>query len=392
MRPTRAVRVAASAARLASSSVSSAKNTVLDLGSTTIAPNSTIFSMIQPTGVFHVGNYLGAVRSWVDLQESSPADTTLLFGVADLHALTVPKDDPKALRFCRRQAIAAMIATGIDPERCIVFQQSHVQEHSRLYWQLSTVVGMGYMNRMSQWKSKANLGEEASIFEPNMETAQELSKLHLGLFAYPALQAADILLYKSNYVPVGEDQSQHLELTRHIRSAFNRHYPNADTGKPIFPEPKTIFAPFKKVASLRDPTKKMSKSDPDPMSCIYIPDSPDRIVKCIRRAVTDSIQGPITFDPQTRPGIANLLDVASGFLRLSSGQAVLDHLRPADHKQLKDAVADIVIEGLKPVRERYTELITDMAYLDAVSAQGAERARAIAAATMAEVDCAIGLD
>lgn len=392
MIPTRAVNVAATAARLASSSVSSGKQTVLDLGTASIKPNSTIFSMIQPTGVFHVGNYLGAVRSWVDLQESSPAGTKLIFGVADLHALTVPKDDPKGLRFCRRQAVASMLATGIDPEKCIVFQQSQVAGHTRLYWQLSTVVGMGYMNRMNQWKSKANLDDSASLFEPNMDTAQALSKLHLGLFAYPALQAADILIYKANYVPVGEDQSQHLELTRHITAAFNRHYPNADTGKPIFPEPKTIFAPFKKVASLRDPSKKMSKSDPDPTSCIYIPDSPDRISKCIRRAVTDSIQGPITFDPVNRPGIANLLEVASGFLRKESGQEVLDELRPADHRHLKDSVADIIIEGLKPVRERYAQLMTDMDYLDLISARGAEKARAIASETMAEVDRAIGLD
>lgn len=391
MIPTRTVNVAASTVRLASSSVSSAKQTVLDLG-TAIKPNSTIFSMIQPTGVFHVGNYLGAVRSWVDLQESSPADTKLIFGVADLHALTVPKDDPKELRFCRRQAVASMIATGIDPERCIVFQQSHVVEHTQLYWLLSTVVGMGYMNRMSQWKSKANLDESASLFEPNMESAQALSKLHLGLFAYPALQAADILLYKSNYVPVGEDQSQHLELTRHITAAFNRHYPNTDTGKTIFPEPRTIFAPFKKVASLRDPSKKMSKSDADASSCIYIPDSPERISKCIRRAVTDSIQGPITFDPINRPGIANLLVMASGFLRKESGAAVLEDLRPADHKQLKDMVAEIIVEGLKPVRERYLELMTDLDYIDEVSAKGAEKARAIAAKTMAEVNRAIGLD
>lgn len=392
MIPTRVLRMAASTTRLASSSTKSAKNTVLDLGSASIAPNSSIFSMIQPTGVFHVGNYLGAVRSWVDLQETAPADAKLIFGVADLHALTVPKDDPEGLRFCRRQAVASMLATGIDPERCIVFQQSQVHEHTRLYWLLSTVIGMGYMNRMNQWKSKANLGEEASLFEPNMETAQQLSKLHLGLFAYPALQAADILLYKSNYVPVGEDQSQHLELTRQITSAFNRHYPDKDTGKPIFPEPKTIFAPFKKVASLRDPSKKMSKSDPDATSCVYIPDSPDRISKCIRRAVTDSLQGPITFDPVNRPGIANLLEMASGFLRKESGQAVLDELRPADHKALKDAVAEILIEGLRPVRERYTQLMTDMTYIDEVSNKGAETARAIAAATMAQVDRAVGLD
>lgn len=386
MIPTRTLHVASTAARMAASSVVSVKQSVLNLASANVTPGSTIFSMIQPTGVFHVGNYLGAVRSWVDLQTSSPPDTKLIFGVADLHALTVPKDDPRLLRFSRRQAVASIVATGVDPDRCIVFQQSQVLEHTRLYWLLSTVVGMGYMNRMSQWKSKANMAEDASIF------GQDVSKLQLGLFAYPALQAADILLYRSNYVPVGEDQSQHLELARHITASFNRHYPDADTGTAIFPEPKTIFAPFRKIASLRDPLKKMSKSDPDPAACIYIPDPPDRIVKCIRRAVTDGVQGPITFDPVNRPGIANLLEMASGFLRLESGQAVLDELRPADHKQLKDAVAEILIEGLRPVRDRYTQLMTDFAYIDEISAKGAAKARVIAGETTKLVDKAIGLD
>lgn len=380
MVPTKALRMAAKTA------VSSSKQTVLNIESTQIKPNSTIFSMIQPTGVFHVGNYLGAVRSWVDLQTASPADAKLLFGVADLHALTVPKGDPESLKFCRKQAIASIIATGVDPERCIVFQQSQIPEHTQLFWYLSTITGMGYMNRMLQWKSKANLEDNASVFD------EAAASLRLGLFAYPALQAADILLYKSNYVPVGEDQSQHLELTRHVTNTFNKQYPNRDTKKPIFPEPKTIFAPFKKVASLRDPSKKMSKSDPDKKSCIYIPDGPDRIRKCIRSAVTDSIQGPVTYDPDTRPGIANLLTMASGFLRVDSPEAVLKQISPADHKDLKDSVAEIVIEGLAPVREEYTRLIADMSYIDEVSRRGAERAREIAVTTIAEVERAIGLD
>lgn len=380
------------AAKVATKSSKPAKSTVLDISAVTVKPNSTIFSMIQPTGVFHVGNYLGAVRSWVDLQDVSPADTNLIFGVADLHALTVPKDDPVGLKFCRRQAIASIIATGINPDRCIVFQQSQIAEHTQLYWLLSTVTGMGYMNRMTQWKSKASLSESASLFEPNMESAEALSKLHLGLFAYPALQAADILLYKSDLVPVGDDQAQHMELTRQITSFFNRHYPSLDTHKGIFPEPKTIFAPFKKVLSLRDPSKKMSKSDPDKTSCIYIQDSPDRIAKCLRRAVTDSVQGPITYDPVNRPGIANLLTMASGLLRLESCDQVLEQLQPKDHRDLKEKVAEVLIEGLKPVRERYDSLMDDQAYLDSVAKAGAEKARAIAVRTMEEVNRAVGLD
>lgn len=400
-----------------------AKETVMDLASTVLPPKSTVFSMIQPTGVFHVGNYLGAVKSWVDIQEKSKVSFSLddpkpsgnvipnedaprlLFGIADLHALTVPKD-PKVLRFTRRQAVASMLSTGIDPEWCIVFQQSQIPEHARLYWLLSTITGMGYLNRMTQWKSKSQLDDSASLLSASEEAAKAMAKLHLGLFAYPCLQAADILLYKSNFVPVGEDQSQHLELTRHICSTFNKHYPkvsetiNENDDKKsnkqkrkeyIFPEPKTIFAPFKKIASLRDPSKKMSKSDPDQTSCIYIPDSPEKITKSIRRAVTDSIQGPITYEPLTRPGIANLLEMGSGILQ-STPEEVLALIQPRDHKDLKDGVANILIEGLKPVREEYERLMKDPDYVDKVSREGSIKAREIAVKTMAEVDQAVGLD
>ncbi|VVT43585.1 uncharacterized protein SAPINGB_P000050 [Magnusiomyces paraingens] len=379
----------------AAAAVRSAKSTVLELATTVLPAKSTAFSMIQPTGVFHLGNYLGAVKSWVDIQNQTatafpnsndPSVPRLLFGIADLHALTIPKD-PKSLRFTRSQAVASMLATGIDPSRCIVFQQSQVPEHTQLYWLLSTVTGMGYLNRMTQWKSKAQLDESTSLTDAS-ESA--LSKLHLGLFAYPCLQAADILLYKSTYVPVGEDQSQHLELTRHICATFNKKYPGADK-KPIFPEPKTIFAPFKKISSLRDPSKKMSKSDPDQTACIYIPDSPARIQKAIRRAVTDSQQGPITYDPVTRQGIANLLEMASGILQ-TTPQQVLKDIAPKDHKELKDGVAQIIAEGLAPVRTEYERLMKDLDYVDDVARRGSLRAREIAAITMAEVNRAVGLN
>lgn len=384
----------------AAAAARAAKNTVLDLATTVLPAKSTVFSMIQPTGVFHVGNYLGAVTSWVDIQaqaKSAYPDATapdaprLLFGIADLHALTVPKD-PKVLKFTRSQAVASMLATGIDPARCIVFQQSQIPEHTQLYWLLSTITGMGYLNRMTQWKSKAQLDDSVSLANAS---EQALSKLHLGLFAYPCLQAADILLYKSDYVPVGEDQSQHLELSRHICATFNKQYPRlnppSSKDKHIFPEPKTIFAPFKKIASLRDPGKKMSKSDPDQTSCIYIPDPPERIRKVVRRAVTDSVQGPITYDPAARPGIANLLEMASGVLRVSP-QQVLATIAPKDHKELKDGVAQVLAEGLAPVRSEYERLMKDLDYVDSVARQGSEQAREIAVVTMKQVTEAVGLN
>jgi tryptophanyl-tRNA synthetase len=347
-----------------------------------IPKKSTVFSAIQPTGVFHLGNYLGAVRAWVDIADNAPQDCRLIFAVADLHAITVPKD-PRSLRTWRNQALASIIATGIDPERCIVYHQSTVPEHAQLYWVLSTITGMGYLNRMVQWKSKAHLSELSSITSMNEEG---LTSLQLGLFAYPVLQAADILIHKASFVPVGEDQSQHLELTRYISSTFNHRF-----GK-IFPVPSTLFAPYKKIASLRDPAKKMSKSDPNQAGSLYITDSPDTIRGKIRRAVTDSIQGPITYDPTNRPGVANLVLIAAGLLK-TEPQHLLDtslsHVK--DHKQLKDTVAAIIVESLTPVRQRYARLADDQEYLDTLSKRGTHRAREITSKTLDEVHSVVGL-
>ncbi|ANB12819.1 tryptophan--tRNA ligase MSW1 [Sugiyamaella lignohabitans] len=365
---------------------SSTRSSIVSTSTLKLDPGSTVFSAIQPTGVFHLGNYLGAVRSWADISDVAPTDAKLFFAVADLHALTIPKD-PVKLREWRQQALASIIASGIDPERCIVYHQSSVAEHSQLYWILSTITGMGYLNRMVQWKSKADVSELASISDMNEES---LRNLQLGLFAYPALQAADILIHKANYVPVGEDQSQHLELTRYITSTFNHRF--GDKKNPIFPTPSTLFAPFKKIASLRDTTKKMSKSDPDQNSCVYITDEPKVIQKKIRRAVTDSIQGPITFDPIERPGVSNLLVVASGLLRTEPQtllETQLSHIK--DHKQFKDAVSDILVESLATVRDNYKRLLDDPSYIEQVSRNGTLRARESASKTLDQVNRAVGL-
>ncbi|KAA8915905.1 hypothetical protein TRICI_001919 [Trichomonascus ciferrii] len=349
-----------------------------------IKGGDTVFSAIQPTGVFHLGNYLGAVRSWVDIAERAPKEARIFYAVADLHALTVPKPADQ-LRKWREQAIASIVATGVDPERCVVYHQSSVPEHSELCWILSTITSMGYLNRMVQWKSKAQLAEESTL---SGMTEGELGKLRLGLFSYPVLQAADILLHKAEFVPVGEDQSQHLELTRQVVTSFNSQF-----NKRVFGSPKTLLAPYRKIGSLRDPSKKMSKSDPDQNGCIYVTDEPDVIRRKVRRAVTDSVQGPITYDPENRPGVANMLLAVTGLLQKEDPAALLTdqfaHVK--DHKTFKDAVSDVFVEQLRPVRDEYNKLISEPAYLDSISRSGTERARDSAITTINEVKDVVGL-
>jgi tryptophanyl-tRNA synthetase len=341
----------------------------------------TVFSAIQPTGVCHVGNYLGALSAWTAMARTAPATSQLIFATADLHAITIPKD-PKSLKEWRRLALASIIAAGVDPNRCLVYHQSSVPEHTQLYWILSTLTGMGYLNRMTQWKSKTGVSEQVSLSDMSPEV---LSQLNLGLFAYPSLQCADILVHKAHYVPVGEDQTQHLELTRYVTKTFNRHYGN------IFPTPSTILTPFRKVLSLRDPAKKMSKSDP--AGCVYITDSPDEIKRKIRKAVTDSMQGPITYDPDARPGVSNLLSIASGLLDVSPATLLADKFSYIkDHKDLKDAVADVLINVLAPIRTEFQKLVSEPHYLDDIARKGAESARASASATIDEVYEAVGFD
>ncbi|CAN6658017.1 tryptophan--tRNA ligase, mitochondrial [Trichomonascus vanleenenianus] len=344
-----------------------------------VPANSTVFSAIQPTGVFHLGNYLGAVRPWVDIAQNAPDSTKLYYATADLHAITMPKE-PKQLRQWRHQAIASILASGIDAERCTVYHQSAVPEHTQLNWILSTITGMGSLNRMVQWKSKVNIDESSSLERLDQSV---LSKLQLGLFAYPVLQAADILIHKANFVPVGEDQSQHLELSRQITTSFNSRFGE------IFPVPRTLLAPYKKIASLRDPSKKMSKSDPDNNSCVYITDEPEVIRKKIRKSVTDSIQGEITYDP-SRKGVSNLLMIAAGLLKIEPTE-VLTHIGGAsDHKQLKDKISDVVIEQLRPVRVEYTRLMMEQGYLEEITKTGTLRARESAAETIKQVYEATG--
>lgn len=326
-----------------------------------------------------MGNFLGALSAWKSMAQNAPTSSRLIFATADLHAITLPKE-PAKLREWRRLALASIISSGVDPDRCVVYHQSSVPEHTQLYWVLSTLTGMGYLNRMTQWKSKSGVSEHVSLSDM---TPEILSELNLGLFAYPSLQCADILIHKADYVPVGEDQSQHLELTRYVTKTFNHRYGE------IFPVPNTILTPFKKILSLRDPAKKMSKSEP--AGCVFVTDTPDDIMRKIRRAVTDSVQGPITFDPENRPGVANLLTMASGLLETTPQDLLktrFSHVK--DHKTLKDSVAEVLIETLSPSRIEFNKLLNEPGYLDGLAQKGAETARVSASATLRQVYEAVG--
>ena len=325
-----------------------------------------IFSGVQPTGNLHLGNYLGAIRNWVRLQD----DYECLFCVVDLHAVTVWQD-PEELQANTRSVTAAMLAAGIDAEKHIIFNQSQVPGHAELAWVFNCVARLGWLNRMTQFKEKAGKNKEnASV----------------GLYAYPNLMAADILLYKGTHVPVGEDQKQHLELVRDIAGKFNN-----DFGVDFFPivEP-LIFGAATRVMSLRDGTRKMSKSDPSELSRIDMTDDADAIAKKIRKAKTDPEPLPENakeFD--ARPEAANLMGIYAAL----ADQDIADVCKEFGGKQFsefKQALADLAVAKLGPIQDDMRRLIEDKAHVDAVLADGVERARAIAEPVLAEVYDIVG--
>ncbi|HEY9737874.1 MAG TPA: tryptophan--tRNA ligase [Trichocoleus sp.] len=326
-----------------------------------------ILSGIQPTGNLHLGNYLGAIRNWAELQEEYDA---FLF-MADLHAITVPHD-PALLAENTYKAAATYIACGIDPEKATIFIQSHVSAHAELAWLFNCITPLNWLERMIQFKEKAlKQGENVSI----------------GLLDYPVLQAADILLYEPDLVPVGEDQKQHLELTRDIAARLNYQFGSEE--KPILkiPEP-LIRAVGARVMSLTDGTKKMSKSDPSEQSRIELTDSPEDITRKIKRAKTDPLRG-LEFDNPERPECNNLL----GLYALLSGQskeAVAEECRDMGWGQFKPLLAETAVAALGPIQARYHELMGDRTYLSQVLKQGNERAIAIANQTLAKVKDALG--
>jgi len=326
-----------------------------------------IFSGVQPTGNLHLGNYLGAIRNWVRLQQ----DFDCIFCIVDLHALTLPQD-PAQLRAQTREVTAAYIASGIDPDRCIIFNQSSVSAHSELAWLLGCLTPLGWLNRMTQFKEKAG---------------KERDNAGLGLYAYPVLMAADILLYKATHVPVGEDQKQHLELSRDIAGAFNRRY-----GVEFFPLPEPqIFGAATRVMSLRDGTKKMSKSDTSDYSRINMTDDAEAIALKIRRAKTDPLPLPETIAAaEARPEADNLLGIYAALADLSREEAVRRHAG-RNFSDFKRDLADLSAEVLGRIGGEMRRLLADEGYIDAVLRRGTERASAIAVPVLRDVFDIMGL-
>jgi tryptophanyl-tRNA synthetase len=318
---------------------------------------------MQPTAdSLHLGNYLGALVSWVALQD----DYDAFYCVVDLHSLT-GDFDASSLSPRTRATAAQFLAAGVDPSRSTLFVQSHVPEHTELAWVLSCLTGYGEAQRMTQFKDKSSRQESVSV----------------GLFTYPVLQAADITLYDAERVPVGEDQRQHLELTRNLAQRFNSRFGETL----VVPEPH-IVKETARIADLQDPTSKMSKSL-GPAGTIDLLDPPESVRKKIRSAVTDSGRD-VLFDEEEKPGVSNLLRIHSAF----SGQSIADleaHFAGKGYGDFKAEVADVVVDGLTPIRERTQRYLDDPESLDAVLADGAARARAVATETMARVRARVGL-
>ena len=327
-----------------------------------------VVSGIQPTGDLHLGNLLGAILRWVRMQE----ETECLFFLADLHALTVDVD-PAVLRANVREMAAALIASGIDPAKSILFCQSDVPAHAELTWILNGTARMGWLNRMTQWKDKAGKNREGAS---------------VGLFTYPVLQAADVLVYKATHVPVGEDQKQHIELARDIAIKFNNDF---DVELFVPPEPYIGGGTAARVMSLRDGSAKMSKSDPSEASRIHLTDDDDTIAQKIRKAKTDP--EPLPGDPadlECRPEAKNLVGIM-GALTGETPDVVLNRFAGQGFGTFKPALADAAIALLSPLRNRLTELRRDTAALDEILGAGAEKAAALAAPTLAEAYRAVGL-
>ncbi len=327
-----------------------------------MSEKKTIFSGIQPSGKITLGNYLGAISNWVELQE----EYNNYYCIVDMHAITVPQV-PKDLRENTLLLLSQYLAAGIDPQKSTIFIQSHVPQHVELAWVLQTMTYMGELGRMTQYKDKSAKGGE---------------NLNSALFTYPVLMASDILLYSTDLVPVGEDQKQHLELARDVAQRFNNRY--SETFK--VPE---VYIPKvgARVMSLQEPTKKMSKSDENENGYISLMDSNDVILKKVKRAVTDSI-GVVNYSDE-QPGIKNLLEICSKFENTSPQELALRY-EGKGYGDFKADAAEIIAEGIRPVREKANEYLADKAYLEEVYSLGAQKAEAVAAKMVSKVYKKIG--
>ena len=325
-----------------------------------------IFSGVQPTGNLHLGNYLGAIKNWVELQEKSKC----IFCIVDLHAITTTENRNDLLKNTREVA-SAYIASGINPKENIIFVQSNITGHSELSWILSCHTPIGWLNRMTQFKDKAGKNKE---------------KAPLGLYSYPVLMAADILLYKSTHVPVGEDQKQHLELSRDIAQAFNRYYKND-----FFPIPEPIITgKATRVMSLKDGQKKMSKSDPSDQSRINLKDDSSLIKKKIQKAKTDSDPFPNNVESLSeRPEIKNLINIYSAITKKSEEQVIKNYFEK-DFKTFKNDLSEIVDNEVSEISKEMKHLLDDTKYLDSIIKDGSERAQEIAEKNIKELKKIIG--
>ncbi|EQA07603.1 tryptophan--tRNA ligase [Glaesserella parasuis] len=334
-----------------------------------------VFSGVQPSGELSLGNYLGALRNWVKMQD----EYECLFCIVDLHAITV-RQDPEALRKATLDTLAIYLACGIDPVKSTIFIQSHVPEHSQLAWILNCYTYFGEMGRMTQFKDKS---------------ARHEDNVNVGLFTYPVLMAADILLYQANQVPVGDDQKQHLEITRDIANRFNALYGKKDAEgnvlEPIFAVPEVFIAKTgARIMSLLEPTKKMSKSDDNRNNVIGLLEDPKSVAKKIKRAMTDGDEPPVVrYDVQNKPGVSNLLDILASV----TGKTIPELETEFEGKMyghLKTAVADEVSAMLSQLQERYHHFRNNEALLESIYREGAEKARAKAKATLADVYKKVG--
>ncbi|EGT3786461.1 tryptophan--tRNA ligase [Clostridioides difficile] len=321
-----------------------------------------ILSGAQPSGKMTLGNYLGAIKNWTELQDNYDC----YYSIVDLHAITVPQD-PKVLRANTIELLAQYIACGLDPEKNTIFIQSHVKEHVELMWVLNTMTYMGELSRMTQFKDKSQKSE---------------ANLNAGLFTYPVLMAADILLYQTDLVPVGDDQKQHLELARDLANRFNNRF------SPTFVVPEGYYPKGgARVMSLQEPTKKMSKSDSNENAFILLADDSDSIKRKIKRSVTDSL-GVVKYNDE-QPGIKNLIDVYSN-LSKKSVEEIVNMYEGKGYGIFKEDVAEVVSEALRPIREKYVDLLNNKDYLEKIYSMGAEKAEKQARKTLRKVYKKVG--
>ena len=332
-----------------------------------------VVSGIQPTGSLHLGNYLGAIRNWVRMQDEVAGDC--LYFLADLHAISLPHN-PKELAANTREMAAALVACGIDTDRSILFNQARVPAHAELQWLLNGTARMGWLNRMTQFKDKSGKNREGAS---------------IALFTYPVLQAADVLLYQATHVPVGEDQKQHLELARDIAQKFNNDFASEDAPVFTLPDPIIPKSGAARIMSLRDGSSKMSKSDPSDMSRINLTDDADTIMQKVRKAKTDPEPLPSAADGlEGRPEALNLVGIYASMAD-ESVDAVLARFGGQGFGAFKPALGELLVETLRPISDRFNDLRSDTAALDAILMKGADRAAALAAPTLAATYQALGL-